>query len=350
MPDGRPLLTLAHSPDPDDAFMWWPITGKVQPPSSLGEPRGHQNAPPRLLSAPVLDTGRFRYAAHAQDIEHLNREAFGSAPRRPADAAADAGNARAALPEPARGGHEITALSARTYADVADRYVITRCGGSFGEGYGPKVVVRAGSPIHDGPSLRTARARIAVPGSRTTAFLVLGLLMGCAFDFVEMPFARIIGAVAAGGADAGLIIHEGQLAFGDAGLRQVVDLGAWWRDRTGLPLPLGVNAIRRDLDDRFGPGTVAEIAATLGASVRYAAAHREESIAYARTFAMANLHREHAAARTDAANPARVERYIDLYVTPLTLDMGDAGLSALRRLFDEGAAAGLCPRADVRAV
>lgn len=349
MPE-RPLLTLAHSPDPDDAFMWWPITGKIAPPARLDQARGREGATPCVFAPPVLGTGPFRYAAVARDIEHLNRLAVGDPVTAWWTSNSPPPGDVSAAPE-WRGTHDITALSARTYADAADRYAVTRCGGSFGDGYGPKVVCREGSAWQDEGSLRGARGlTIAVPGSRTTAFLVLSLLMGRTFEFVEMPFARIIGAVAAGEVGAGLIIHEGQLAFGDAGLRQIVDLGAWWKQRTGLPLPLGVNAIRRDLDERFGPGSVAEVAATLTASVRYASEHRAESIEYARTFAMANLRREHAAGRTAAADRARVERYIDLYVTPLTLDMGDAGIAALRRLFAEGAASGLCPSAPVEAV
>lgn len=317
MPDPRPILTLAHSPDPDDAFMWWPITGKVAPSASLQnrDRQGVTSLP--SSSPPALDTGRFRYQALPADIEQLNRRAA---------AAADL---------------EITALSARAYADVADRYVITACGGSFGEGYGPKVVARADSALHCEHCLRGESPLIAVPGTRTTAFMVLSLLIGGPFRFVEMPFERIIGAVAAKNADAGLIIHEGQLAFQDAALRQIADLGQWWQARTTLPLPLGVNAIRRDLDALHGPGSVAEVAATLDRSVRYAAAHRDESIEYAGGFAMANLHRQ--GTPSVEVPRARIERYIDMYVTPVTLDMGDRGRAALRRLYEEGSRAGLCP-------
>jgi 1,4-dihydroxy-6-naphthoate synthase len=297
--------------------MWWPATGKVA-----------ARPPHETLMAAALATGRFRYRAVPRDIESLNRIAAG---------------AMAPIPSHAAEPLDITALSARAYADAAERYIITSCGASFGDGYGPKVVCRAGEAIDGVEQLRRRLARIAVPGARTTAFLVLSLLMGRPFEFVEMPFDRIIGAVSDGGVIAGLIIHEGQLTFADAGLREVADVGAWWKATTGLPLPLGVNAVRRDLDERFGAGSLAEIGATLRESVRYAMDHREESLEYAMGFAMANRGGE-------AISRARVERFVDMYVNRWTLDMGDAGREAIRRLLDEGADAGLCPRVGEVAV
>ena len=296
-------VTLAHSPDPDDAFMWWPITGMVSP---AGEPL------PGNLGRPAIDTGRFAFRAVPADIETLNRRAA---------AAADL---------------DITALSARAYADAAGAYVLTACGSSFGDGYGPKVVCRAASTLRCEGCLKSQKPVIAVPGARTTAFLVLSLVIGESFELVEMPFDRIIDAVAEGRVGAGLIIHEGQLTFADRGLRQVLDVGAWWKERTGLPLPLGVNAVKRDLDARFGAGTPAEVAAILRRSVAYAMEHRERSIEYAMGFAMANT-------GGGLVTRERVERFVDMYVNRWTTDMGDRGREAITRLLAEGARAGLCP-------
>lgn len=311
-------LTLAHSPDPDDAFMWWPLTGKIAPDGSpLPGPDGK----------PRIDTGRFSFRAFPADIHVLNRRA------------AQAGDL------------EITALSARAYADVKDRYIITSCGGSFGDGYGPKVVVRAdqsGDPIQircEG-CLGKPGVRIAVPGLQTTAFLLLGLAIGPEIArqrerFVELPFEQIIGAVARKQVDAGLVIHEGQLTFADAGLKMILDVGAWWKEATGLLTPLGVNAIRRDLDRLHGPGTVREIAQLLTKSVAYSMEHRDESTRYTLPFALANVTR--AGKTGEAPTLERVDRYCRMYVTPETLDMGSRGRDAIHQLLTKGAAAGLCP-------
>lgn len=311
-------LTLAHSPDPDDAFMWWPLTGKIAPdgsqlPGSEGKPR--------------LDTGRFSFRALPADIHVLNKRAAQSADL------------------------EVSALSARAYADVKDRYIITSCGGSFGDGYGPKVVVRTDqssdrSKLDTLACLSKPGVRIAVPGMQTTAFLLLGLALGAEIAnqrarFTELPFEQIIGAVARRDVDAGLVIHEGQITFGDAGLRMIVDVGAWWKEQTGLITPLGVNAIRRDLDELHGPGTVAEIARLLAQSVAYSMAHRDESTRYTLPFALANVTR--AGNTGEAPTLERVDRYCRMYVTPETLDMGDRGRAAIQRLLTEGSAAGLCP-------
>lgn len=318
MPDPRPLLTLAHSPDPDDAFMWWPITGKIAP-------SGEQVEPPRL------DTGRFRFQALPADIEALNKRAI------------------------ATGDLDITALSFRCYADVQDRYALTRCGSSFGDGFGPKVICRVkpnsrndGDPVLTLDNLRDPRTRIAIPGTRTTAFLLLNMLLGPeaakhpdnSARFIELPFHHVIPAVVDKRADAGLVIHEGQLTYVDAGLTMLADVGVWWKQETGLPLPLGCNVIRRDLDARFGAGSCLEVARTLHASILYALEHREESVAYTLPFALANT-----AASGDGSKPnlARINRYIDMYVSKWTIDMGDAGLEAVRRVLQAGADAGLCP-------
>lgn len=314
----RLSLTLAHSPDPDDAFMWWPLTGKINPDGSqqTGE-----------AGKPRIDTGRFSFRALPADIHVLNRRA------------AQVGDL------------EITALSARAYCDVKDRYIITSCGGSFGDGYGPKVVVRA-DQSGDTSSLNTLAClskpgiRIAVPGLQTTAFLLLGLALGADIAkqrdrFIELPFEQIIGAVARREVDAGLVIHEGQITFADAGLKMIVDVGAWWKQQTGLITPLGVNAIRRDLDRLHGEGTVAEIARLLTQSVAYSMEHRDESTRYTLPFALANVTR--AGNTGEAPTLERVDRYCRMYVTLETLDMGDKGRAAIQRLLTDGAAAGLCP-------
>lgn len=311
MTDPRPLLTLAHSPDPDDVFMWWPITGKIEPD---GSPAAGD------AGRPVIDTGRFRYRAVPADIEVLNRRA------------AD------------RGDLEITALSFRAYADVQDRYVLTACGSSFGDGYGPKVIAKGELKVAD---LSRPGVRIAVPGRRTTAFLALGLLLGPeimrdAARFIEVPFEQVIPTVAQGRADAGVVIHEGQVTFADAGLRLVVDLGEWWKRTAGLPLPLGANAIRRDLDERYGPGSLADVARTLRRSIDHAVARRAESVEYTVPFALANMDRAGDAPSRPLLE--RVDRYISMYVNSWTIDMGDAGREAVRRILGAGADAGLCPR------
>lgn len=303
MTDSRPVLTLAHSPDPDDVFMWWPITGKVT--------RAH-GANPALqpTSPPVIPTGRFRYQALPVDIAVLNRRAA------------------------TVGDIDITALSLRAWLDVQDAYRLTACGSSFGDGYGPKVVCK--------PELaaqwRNART-LAIPGLTTTAFMTLSLAEGALVSsarVIEMPFDEVITAVASGKADAGLLIHEGQVTYAQAGLELVLDVGAWWKGQTGLPLPLGVNSVARNVDDRFGPGSMNEIAQTLRASLDHALAHRDESLDYAMTFALASPDGRH-------ITRERVDRYIDMYVNRWTVDMGSAGTEAIQKLLTRCAASGLCP-------
>ncbi len=320
--------------------MWWPITGKVDPGGK---------ALPGAAGRPVLDTAPFRFRAVPGDIERLNRRAT----RAPS---AESGEL-----------YDITALSFRAYADARHDYRLTRCGSSFGLGFGPKVVVPRGV-LPAGESaidwLKRPGCHIAVPGLRTTAFMVLGLLLG--FNeripsnrssdqfggqfgerFIELPFDRVIPAVAAGRADAGLVIHEGQITFGDADLVAILDLGEAWQRWTSLPLPLGGNAIRRDLDVRFGPGTIQRVAALLRASIDHALAHREESIDYTMPFALVNdalIPRAGTASAHESLRD-RADRYIKMYVNPLTIDMGPRGLAALERLLQEGHAAGLCPSA-----
>lgn len=318
-------LTLAHSPDPDDAFMWWPLTGMFDPQRAealQGAAYGREPVPAgAMIGAPTLDTGRFRFRALPADIEVLNRRAM------------------------EKHDLEITALSLRCWADVRDRYAITACGASFGDGFGPKLVARRGDErINCHNCLKPPDVTIAVPGRRTTAFLMLGMVMGphvmaSTGKFIEMPFDQITGAVARGEADAGLVIHEDQLSFQDRGLRLVLDVGEWWKKRSGLKLPLGVNAVRRDLDRLHGPGTLSQVAALLARSVEHAMSRWDESVRYTMAFASAN------AARSGGAAPTleRVDRYCHMYVSEETRDMGNLGREAIRRLLAEGSAAGLCP-------
>ncbi len=277
-------LRLGHSPDPDDAFMWWP----------LFEVDGE---------APSIRSDRFRFEQVEIDIEAANRRA-------------EAGDDLL----------EITALSCGQFPRVADRYAITACGSSMGEGYGPKLVAASAGGIED---LRGKTPRIAIPGARTTSALVLGIRMaGHAYVPVEVPFEEVPQAVLDGRADAGVVIHEGQLTYAAQGLHLLEDLGAWWGDRTGGPLPLGVNVIRRDLDDRFGSGTIEAIATLLEASVEMALDQRDRSLEYAMRFGR-GIDRDVA------------DRFVELYVNRLTVDAGEEGRIAVERLFAEAAASGL---------
>ena len=315
-------LWLAHSPDPDDVFMWWPLTGQIAPGTGGIDSTGRLT-PATPLTPPALDTGPFRFLSLPADIAVLNRRAADFADL------------------------HISALSLRAYADVATRYRLTACGSSFGLGYGPKVVCRDDAPLHALSDLADPARSLAVPGLNTTAFMLLGMALGPAAltdrtRFHPLPFEKVIPAVASGAVHAGVVIHEGQVTFADAGLRLLLDLGAWWKSHSGLATPLGVNAVRRDLDTLHGPGTLDRLGTLLSASVRYAAERRAESTAYTLPFALANT------ARSGADSPerptlARVDAYCRLYVTAETLDMGAPGRAAIDRLLAAGAALGLCP-------
>jgi 1,4-dihydroxy-6-naphthoate synthase len=282
--DIRPTLRIGHSPDPDDAFMWWPLTC------------------PHGGSSP-MDTGRFRFEPVLRDIETLNEASL-------------------------RGELEITAMSCANYPRVADRYALTACGASVGDGYGPRLVARGLMALED---LRRREHCLAVPGTRTSAFAAASLLLGPgSFRFECVPFQRIIDSVAKGRYSAGLVIHEGQLTFEQAGLTLLADLGAWWCERTGLPLPLGVNAVRKDLEAIHGPGTLREIAATLEASVAFALSHREDALRYAMQFA-------------SEVQPALVDRFVGLYVNQHSLEFGPRAVEAVKRFLAEASIAGLAP-------
>lgn len=286
-------LRLAHSPDPDDAFMWWPLFPL-------------NGRPPRI------DTGRFAFEQVTTDIESLNQRAI-------------AGGRKGDL-------LEITALSCATYPRVCKKYALTACGASMGDAYGPKIIARSKLSLDD---LKKPDVVIAIPGEGTTAFAAMSMLLGGgpgSFRYRTIPFKDIIDRVVSGEFMAGLIIHEGQLTFESSGLHQIIDLGAWWKGVHGLPLPLGVNAVRRDLHVLHGPGTVHEVARLLRQSVEYALANRAESVAYALQFA-----------RDMTSELA--DEFIRLYVNKWTLDFGDVGREAVRVFLRETHRAGLTPDA-----
>jgi 1,4-dihydroxy-6-naphthoate synthase len=266
-------LLLGHSPDPDDAFMFYG------------------------LAAQKVETHGWSFEHVLQDIQTLNERAL-------------------------RGELHITAISLHAYPYVAGRYALTTCGASMGDGYGPMVVAREPWSVAD---LRGRR--IAVPGEMTTAFLALQLLLGRGgFSHEVVMFDQILSHVAAGKADAGLIIHEGQLTYQKHGLHQVVDLGVWWKEATGLPLPLGGNCIRRDL----GEPAMREIAAVLKASIAYGLAHRAAAVEHALQYAR-DMGRELA------------DRFVGMYVNDWTLDYGPVGRRAIDELLRRGHEAGLVP-------
>jgi 1,4-dihydroxy-6-naphthoate synthase len=264
-------MRLAHSPDSDDAFMFYALaTGKVRLPGVKFE---------HILS----------------DIESLNHAARESK-------------------------YEVTAVSFYGYAFVADRYVLLDCGASFGDGYGPIVV--ASHPIKKDD---LAGRKIAIPGTLTTSYLALKLFEPN-IETVTMPFDKILDAVQAKEVEAGLLIHEGQLLFSGMGLHRVVDLGHWWRESTGLPLPLGANAVLRSL----GPEMGLKIGRIIRESVSYALEHREPALAYALQFAR-------------DMDPVLADKFVGMYVNNWTLGYGEKGKQAVRELFSRGAAIGLVP-------
>ena len=265
------LITVGHSPDPDDAFMFY------------------------ALAHNKLDTGDFSFRHELQDIETLNRRAL-------------------------KGELEVSAVSIHAYAYLADKYALLPSGCSMGDRYGPMVVARKNITVNDLKS-----TRIAVPGTMTTAFLGLRLLAG-EFPYEVVPFDQILDAVAAGRFDAGLIIHEGQLTFQNQGLELIVDLGVWWHEKTGLPLPLGGNVVRRDL----GEATMRQISRLLKESIRYALEHRQDALSYALQYA-----------RDMDRNLA--DRFVGMYVNDWTLDYGPRGRAAVARLLEEGYEAGVIP-------
>jgi 1,4-dihydroxy-6-naphthoate synthase len=265
-------ITVAHSPDSDDAFMFYG------------------------LASNNVDTGGLVVDQVLADIETLNRAAF-------------------------EGKYEVTAVSFHAYAHLADKYALLGHGASMGDNYGPIVVTRA-----DGGPQTVKGHRIAIPGTLTTAYLTLRLYEPD-FEYVVVPFDEIQQAVLDGKAEAGLLIHEGQLTYADEGLRKIVDLGEWWSERTGgLPLPLGGNIIRRDL----GPEMIRRVSKMLHDSIAYALSHRQEAVQYAEQFGR-GLDRE------------RTDTFVGMYVNDLTLGYGERGRKAVERLMTEAFEKGLIP-------
>lgn len=268
MSDETITIRVGHSPDPDDAFMFF------------------------ALAKGKIPTGNYRFVHELVDIETLNQRAL-------------------------RGELELTAISFHAYAYVHDKYMLCQCGASMGDGYGPVLIARSASTVDE-----VRHRPIAVPGRWTSAFLALRLFLGDEFPFVLVPFDKIQEAVLRGSYQgqavaAGLLIHEGQLTFRQQVLHALVDLGTWWKEQTGLPLPLGGNAIRRDL----GPQIIADVHRLLRQSIDYALSHRDEGLEYAMGFAR------------DLDRPL-ADRFVGMYVNTWTQDLGEAGREAVRLFLD----------------
>jgi len=274
----KQLIRVGHSPDPDDAFMFY------------------------ALANDRVDTGPYRFTHELVDIETLNQRAFS-------------------------GELELTAISIHAYAYLHGQYAICSCGASMGEGYGPMVVARDACQVAE---LNTKR--LAVPGKLTSAFLALRLCLEQDFNYVLVPFDEIIPALQRGeyqgqAVDAGLIIHEGQLTYGDSDLRLVVDLGVWWQELTGgLPLPLGANGIRKDL----GETTICEVQRLLRASIQYGLDNREEALRYAEKYGR-------------DLDQSKADEFVGMYVNDRTLDFGPDGREAVARFLAMGYEQGILP-------
>jgi 1,4-dihydroxy-6-naphthoate synthase len=266
-------LRLAHSPDSDDAFMFYALATKK------------------------IRTGYLKFTHVLEDIETLNQKAL-------------------------EGVYDITAISFHAYAHLADRYLLLPCGASFGDRYGPLVVARG--PL--GPGGLKGK-RVAVPGKLTTAYLVLQLYEP-EIEPVFTSFDQIFESVTQGEADAGVVIHEGQLTYPGAGLSKIVDLGEWWYQQTGLPLPLGGNAIRSSLDRR----TLHQAARLIKESIEYSLKHREEALEYAMQFGR-------------GLDASTADRFVTMYVNDWTLDYGERGHKAVQTLLDRSFEKGLLPHA-----
>jgi 1,4-dihydroxy-6-naphthoate synthase len=266
------VIHVGHSPDPDDAFMF------------------------HALANGKIDTGDLQFVHELQDIETLNRRAM-------------------------RGELEVSAVSIHAYAHLLDKYALLPTGCSMGDKYGPMVVARRPMSIEE-----LKKVKIAIPGTMTTAFLTLRLLLPSGFEYDVVPFDQIIGVVASGKYDAGLIIHEGQLTFQNQGLHLVVDLGVWWQEKTGLPLPLGGNVVRRDL----GPELMHRISEYIKQSIRYSLDHRQEALQYALKYAR-------------DMDVSLADKFVGMYVNDWTLDYGVRGREAVRRLLEEAHKAGIIP-------
>src|SRR3990167_5841796 len=255
-------IHVAHSPDSDDAFMFY------------------------ALACGKIPTEGLEFVHVLKDIETLNREAL-------------------------KGTYEISAVSIHAYAFLSDKYALLDSGASMGEKYGPMVVARRPMAVAE-----LKNKLVAVPGTYTTAFLALKLIEP-KFQYVVVPFDEILDYVLSGKADAGLIIHEGQLQYGNLGLKLIVDLGIWWFEQTGLPLPLGGNAVRRDL----GPKMMKKLARLQKASIAYGLEHRKEALAHAMQYAR-------------GLSKDTVDRFVGMYVNKRTLDYGEDGKQAVKKILD----------------
>lgn len=277
-------IRLGHSPDSDDAFMFWGLaTGQVQT--------------------------DYDFEHILRDIQTLNEWAM-------------------------EGRLETSAVSVHAFAHVADRYALLRHGGSFGESYGPMVVARRPLRVQELPQLV-----VAVPGKLTSAFLELNLFLAdqlgpeAKLRYEVVPFDQIIPSIQSGHYDAGLIIHEGQLTYAQEGLHLVADMGVWWKETTGLPLPLGVNVVRKDL----GAEAVREISRCMRESIQAGLTHRGEALRYALQFAR-------------GLDEGTSDEFVGMYVNDRTLDMGDEGVRAIRLLLQKGAEIGMVPQVEVEVV
>jgi 1,4-dihydroxy-6-naphthoate synthase len=270
-------IRVGHSPDPDDAFMFY------------------------ALARDAIDTGKYQFSHELVDIETLNRRAF-------------------------EADLELTALSLHAYAHLADKYAICACGASMGDKYGPMVVAREEVSLAD-----LNEATIAIPGTLTTAYLALRMCMGVDFKYVEVPFDEILNVVEAGSIDgeevhAGLIIHEGQLTYASQDLKLVVDLGVWWDEETGLPLPLGCNGIRKDM----GEETILEVTALLKESIVHGLENRGPALDYALGYGR-------------GLDRSMADEFVGMYVNDWTVDFGEKGREAVRLLLKRGFECGVIP-------
>lgn len=264
-------ITVAHSPDSDDAFMFYG------------------------LATDKLDTGDLKFTHVLKDIQTLNEEAF-------------------------RGTYDVTAISFHAYAYISDKYVLLPHGASIGDNYGPVLV--SARPAKPG---NISKLKIAVPGTLTSAFLALRIF-NPDFQYEVVAFDKIIDAVKSGNCDAGLLIHEGQLFYESLGLHKVLDLGEWWHELTGLPLPMGGNAIRREL----GAEIIHQVSDCLRESIRYSLANREDALQYAMQFAR-------------DMDSSLADRFVAMWVNNLTLDYTERGREGVRRFLTEGFERGIIP-------
>jgi 1,4-dihydroxy-6-naphthoate synthase len=264
-------ISVAHSPDSDDAFMFYG------------------------LATNKLETEGLKFEHTLKDIQTLNEDAK-------------------------NGVYDVTAVSFHAYAYISDKYALLPHGASIGDKYGPIVVAKEPRKPEE-----IGNMTIAIPGELTSAFLALRLY-NQKFDYIVVPFDQIIDAVQSGKADAGLLIHEGQLFYKQLGLDKVLDLGEWWHERTGLPLPMGGTVIRRDL----GPELMKQVSKHLHRSIQYSMDNREDALAYAMQFAR-------------DMSPDVADRFVAMWVNDLTLDYGERGREGVRRLLQEGYDAGIIP-------